>query len=118
MWHMSWADSLGDLVKNLSKQPPRRIDVIDTPHLMAADQPPSEGLLKRLAKEAVWNKVGFQKIEDRPKRARELEALSDFYIALRRVSIMQDQNARSLLYRRKCVGRVICSFAGWRSERS
>ncbi len=93
MWRKSSADSLGDLVKNLSKQLPRRLDVIDASEFMAVDQSATEGLPKRLAKEAARNDIGLQKIENRPKWACELETLCDFHIALRQVGVMQDENA-------------------------
>jgi len=95
MWRKSSMESLGDPVKHFPKQLPCRLGEIDAPDLMAVDQASTEGLPKRLPKEAARDSVGFQKIENRPKWTCELESLCGFRIALRQVSVMQNENARS-----------------------
>jgi hypothetical protein len=62
---------------------------------MAVDQPSTKSLPKRLPKEAARDSVGFQKIKNSPKWTCELESLCGFHIALRQVSIMQNENAGS-----------------------
>jgi len=83
-------------VKNLSQQLPCSLGVPAAPNLLAADQPSTEGLPKRLPKEAARDRIRFEEIENRPKGTRELEALRGFNIARRQVSAMQDESTGGL----------------------
>ncbi len=115
---MTWARPLCSLPEYFFDELARRTAHLRVPNLLASDEAAVNRLSESLADETLLDRAGLDQVKNRPQRTSKLEALRRLYVALGQVGKMKFEDAGYIAVARKSVGTVMCSFAGFRSDRS